>query len=110
MKQTMMGFQQEKLMELGLDVRDAAILRYFVDSKNTNLMKSEVEDGQTYYWVRYEAVINELPLLGLKKQAVRKRFYNLRDAGVLTHYVKKVGGTYSYFGIGEKYLDLVTNA
>ncbi len=109
MKHTIMGFQQKKLIELGLDIEDAAILRYFVDFMSTDLMKAEVVDGQTYYWVMYEGVIAELPMLKMKKQAVRKRFYNLRDSGVLTHYVKKAGGTYSYFGIGERYLELVTS-
>lgn len=109
MKHTIMGFQQEKLMELGLDLVHAAILRYFIDFKNTDAMKSEIIDGKVYYWVNYEKVIEELPMLGLKKQSVRKRLYNLRDAKVLTHYTKKAGGTYSFFGIGDKYLELITS-
>ncbi|MEG2412644.1 MAG: conserved phage C-terminal domain-containing protein [Clostridium sp.] len=109
MKHTIMGFQQEKLMELGLDLQDAAILRYFIDFKNTNVMKSEVVDGKVYYWVAYGSVTSELPMLGLKKRAIMKRFINLRDVGVLTHYTKKSEGTYSYFGIGERYLELITS-
>ncbi len=109
MKHTIMGFQQKKLIELGLDIEDVAILRYFIDFMDTDLMKAEVVDGQTYYWVMYEGVMAELPMLKMKKQAVRKRFYNLRDLGVLTHYAKNIGGTYSSFGVGERYLELITS-
>ncbi|MEG0670732.1 conserved phage C-terminal domain-containing protein, partial [Clostridium sp.] len=36
--------------------------------------------------------------------------FKLRDAGVLTHQVIREGGTYSYFGIGEKYIELITSS
>ncbi len=109
MKHTIMGFQQEKLIELGLDIQDAAILRYFIDFKNTDAMKAEIKEDKVYYWVVYEAVEAELPMLGLQKRAIMKRFLKLRDVGVLTHYTKKTGGTYSFFGIGERYLELITS-
>lgn len=107
MKYTIMGFLQSKLKELGLDVTDALVLRYFVDFKDSRTMKSERIGDKTYYWVQYEGVLRELPILNIKKCTVQSRFFKLRDAGVLTHYVKKEGGTYSFFGIGERYAELI---
>lgn len=109
MKHTIMGFQQEKLIELGLDLVDATILRYFIDYKNTDIMVSEVVEDKVYYWVDYDNVLKELPMLGLQRRAIMKRFLKLRDAKVLTHYTKKSGGTYSFFGINERYLELITS-
>lgn len=109
MKHTVMGFQQDKLMELGLDLVDTAILRYFIDYKNTDMMVSEVVEDKVYYWVDYDNVLKELPMLGLQRRAIMKRFFKLRDAKVLTHYTKKSGGTYSFFGINERYLELITS-
>lgn len=102
-----MGFRQEKLLELGLDVWDATILRYFIDFKETNGMKVRIIDGKAYYWIRYDGVLKGLPVLNMKKGTIQCRFYKLRDAGVLSHQVVREGGTYSFFGIGEKYEELV---
>jgi len=108
MKYTIMGFRQEKLVELGLDVLDATILRYFIDFKEAKGMKVQIVDGRAYYWIRYDGVIKELPILRMKKCTVQARFFKLRDAGVLTHQVIREGGTYSYFGIGSRYIELIT--
>ncbi|MEG0671921.1 hypothetical protein [Clostridium sp.] len=105
MKYTIMGFGQEKLVQLGLDTLDATILRYFIDFKESKGMKVKIVDGQDYYWIRYDGVLRELPILNMKKCTVQSRFFKLRDAGVLTHQVIREGGTYSYFGIGEKYIE-----
>ncbi|MEG0614106.1 MAG: conserved phage C-terminal domain-containing protein [Clostridium sp.] len=110
MKYTIMGFRQEMLVELGLDTMDATILRYFIDFKESKGMKVKIVDGQAYYWIRYDGVLRELPILNMKKCTVQSRFFKLRDAGVLTHQVIREGGTYSYFGIGEKYIELITSS
>ncbi|MEG0309199.1 MAG: conserved phage C-terminal domain-containing protein [Clostridium sp.] len=110
MKYTIMGFRQEKLVQLGLDTLDATILRYFIDFKESKGMKVKIVDGQVYYWVRYDGVLRELPILNMKKCTVQSRFFKLRDAGVLTHQVIREGGTYSYFGIGEKYIELISSS
>ncbi|MEG2412213.1 MAG: conserved phage C-terminal domain-containing protein [Clostridium sp.] len=110
MKYTIMGFRQEKLVQLGLDTMDATILRYFIDFKESKGMKVKIVDGQAYYWIRYDGVLRELPILNMKKCTVQSRFFKLRDAGVLTHQVIREGGTYSYFGIGEKYIELISSS
>ncbi len=107
MKYTIMGFSQSKLVELGLDTIDATLLRYFVDFKESKGMKFEVVGDKPYYWLKYDGVLRELPILKMKKCTVQSRFFKMRDAGVLTHYIKREGGTYSYFGIGDKYFELV---
>lgn len=109
MKFNILGFSQKGLVSLGLDTIDAMLLRYFIDFKATSKMLTEKVDGNTYFWVRYDAVLAELPILNIKKCTVQARFFKLRNAGVLTHYVKKSGGTYSFFGLGDKYKLLIEN-
>lgn len=109
MKYTIMGFLQARLKELGLDTIDALILRYFVDFKDSKSMKSLMVDNKAYYWVCYESVLKELPILNMKKCTIQSRFFKLRDAKVLSHHVKKQGGTFSYFSLGEKYSELITS-
>ncbi|KEZ87494.1 hypothetical protein IO99_05280 [Clostridium sulfidigenes] len=108
MKHTIMGFRQDKLIKFGLDIIDASILRYFIDFKESNGMNIREVEGHIYYWLRYDAVLREFPIFRMKKCTVQSRFFKLRDAGMLTHLVVREKGTYSFFGIGENYKELIT--
>lgn len=104
MKFTMSGFNQRKLIEFGLDLKDAALLRYFIDFKDTNSMTMIVVDNKPYYWVKYEALKYDLPILGINSHVVlRRRLKKLEDCGVLEHYHKLKGGSFSYYAIGKNY-------
>ncbi len=110
MKFTYMGFSQQKLIEYNLDLIDAAILRYFIDFKDSGSMAIEIVGEEALYWVKYEALIAEAPILNIKSNdAMRRRFRKLVDAKVLVHYHKKAGGSYSFYGIGENYKYLISD-
>lgn len=105
MKYTIMGFNQAKAVELNLDTDDLLILSYFSDFRDTELMVCEKFDGKNYYWLKYEALLKNLPILRVKTNgALRKRLKKLQDAKILEHRCKKnKEGTYSFYGIGENY-------
>lgn len=108
MKYTIHGFSQKGLLDLGLDTIDAMILRYFVDFKATNKMRVATIEDNLFFWVNYDNVVKELPILRMKRRSIQARFFKLREAGVLTHHLKKEGGTYSFFGIGSRYEELLS--
>ena len=54
MKYTMLGFSQQIAADYGLDLNDLAILRWFVDFKESGNMRSMEIDEDVYYWVFYE--------------------------------------------------------
>lgn len=108
MKFTMSGFNQRKLIEFGLDLKDAALLRYFVDFKDTNSMSMIIIDNKPYYWVKYEHLKEDLPILGINSNVVlRRRLKKLEECGVLEHHHKLEGGSYSYYAIGPAYKSLL---
>lgn len=108
MKYTIMGFNQAKAVELNLDCDDLLILSYFSDFRDTELMVSEDVDDKRYYWLKYDALLENLPILRINtKSALRKRLKKLQDAKILCHYCKKTKeGTYSFYGVGENFLIL----
>ena len=110
MKYTIMGFNQQKAVEFNLDTDDLLILSYFSDFRDTELMVCEEFEGKKYYWVKYEALLSNLPILRISsKSSLRRRFKKLQDAKILNHYCKKTKeGTFSFYGIGENYLTLKT--
>lgn len=107
MKYTVEGFNQEKAIELGLDVDDLIILRWFVDFSNN--MKQKVFEGTTYYWVTYEKLLNDLPILNVKKRALQYKLDKLIRAKTLIHKNIKEDGNFSYYGFGENYSSLIAD-
>ena len=110
MKYTILGFSQEEMIKLNIDYVDALLLRYFVDFKDTKKMVSKIFENEKYYWVKYETVIEQYPILDIKKKdSVYRRFKKMVKAGVLIHKTQKQGGVYSYYALGPNYLRLIAS-
>ena len=109
MQYSFLGFSVKKIMEFGLDIKDLAVLRYFDDFRESGRMNYETIEGEKYYWVSYQSFVKEMPYLGLEKRSIMARMLKLRDLGILNHYTKKEGGTFSYFKLGNKFYELFDN-
>lgn len=102
-----MGFSQAKLIEYDMDLTDALILRWFVDFKDTGKMASRIVEEKMYYWVKYDSLLEDVPIIGINnKRTIERRLLKMAESGVLTHITIKEGGTFSFYGIGEKYGEL----
>lgn len=108
MKYTICGFDQRTLVDMELNLQDAQILRWFIDFQNTSKMVAKEVDGKSYFWVKYSAVIESLPILGFETtKSVARHFTRLCDAGVLDFYLNKTqAGTYTFYRPGESYQSL----
>ena len=83
MKYTMLVFSQQIAADYGLDLNDLAILRWFVDFKESGNMRSMEIDGDVYYWVFYEKISEELFIIKLQKSAIYKRLKKMCDCDIL---------------------------
>lgn len=114
MKYTIHGFSQQeaikfqktieengKRKEIRIDCTDLLILRWFVDFY-PSMMKAEM-DGTQYAWVQYKKILQDLPLIDMKKRALFDRLKKLCDFKILKHKVIKGNGSFSYYGFGEMY-------
>ena len=107
MKYTMLVFSQQIAADYGLDLNDLAILRWFVDFKESGNMRSMEIDGDVYYWVFYEKISEELFIIKLQKSAIYKRLKKMCDCDILKKKTVSCGGNYSYFALGENYQELI---
>lgn len=118
MKYTIEGFSQEQALKLqatiidndrektiAIDCTDLVILRWFVDFF-PQMMKVTI-DGDQYAWVNYQALLDDMPLLGLGKRSLFDRLRKMCQLGVLKHKTIRNGGTFSYYGFGHNYSLLV---
>lgn len=109
MKFTHLGFSQRVAIDIGLDDKDLAILRWFIDFKDSNKITKKVFDGEIFYWVKYEAVIEEYPIFKFKKDTVYRRLKAMADKGILKHRTLKQGGVWSFYTVGDRYIELISD-
>lgn len=108
MKFTVEGFNQKKLVDFNLDIVDAAILRYFIDFKDSGSMVSKLDNEKQYYWVKYEGIIEALPILKLNKaDSVYRRLKKMVEQNILESITVKHGGVFSYYKTGVNYYMLI---
>ena len=108
MKYTILGFNQSKMLELEMDLLDAHILRWFIDFKDGGKMYSEIINDDKYYWLKYDGLLKDIPMIKIGKVPLGRRLKALSKKKVLKQIVKKVGGTYTMYAIGEKYIELLS--
>lgn len=134
MRYNILGFDQLKAFELGLNLDELMILRHLHDFTSSGRMDTTIHDGKMYYWVKYDKFVEDLPILGMKKTRVmeifnnnlsekpidwesrynsmsessKKRAKSFKHIGVLKSFTKKDKyGTYSYFTFTEKFYNLI---
>lgn len=112
MKYTIFGFSQEKVLNLcdehqSIDERDLMILRWIMDFYFGGMEKLVI-DGVEYGWVSYSYVCDELPIMHLNPEAVRRRLKKLVKFGLLYHQKVKNSevGTRAYYRPTEQAVQL----
>lgn len=90
-KYTIAKVQQEKLIELDLDIKDAYILNYLSEIIGTkNKIISKIVDNDIYYWIKYDSIIKYLPILKIDSlKAISRRLANYEKLGLIKRHVHK---------------------
>lgn len=134
MRYNILGFDQLKAFELGLNLDELMILRHFHDFASSGKMESIIQDGNMYYWVKYDKFVEDLPILGMKKtrimeifnnnlaekpnnwndrlnamsESTKKRANSFKHIGLLKSFTKKdKNGTYSFFAFTELFYSIL---
>jgi hypothetical protein len=112
MKYTIFGFSQEQVLNLcdehqSIDERDLMILRWIMDFYFGGMEKLVI-DGAEYGWVNASYVCEELPIMHLNPEAVRRRLKKLVKFGLLYHRQVKNSevGTRAYYRPAERAVQL----
>lgn len=108
MKNTLFGYSQAAAIELGLNLEDLCILRWFEDFVKTEQMKTFDIDGQTYYWVKYDYVVKQITIIADNKRKMTTRFKRLVDLQVLDFVLSKNYGNFTLYKLNEENHKLLT--
>jgi hypothetical protein len=120
MKYSILGFSQEEVLkcksiidangkekEVCIDITDLLILQCVADFMNRQNIYKYVINDKMYFSIQYKALLEDLPILNIGKQALRDRMdklvlFNLLEKEV----IKNEQGSFSVFRIGVKYEQL----
>lgn len=99
---------EDKLVHLKLDITDLLILQHLADFPNRKRIVKTIIDDKMFFWVDYKTLIEELPILDIKKQALSDRLSKLVELDILEkHIISQNGyGNSTFFRMGEKYESL----
>lgn len=109
MKYTIMGFQQEKLIELGLKTDDALVLNCIKDMYASPTMEFKNFDGIRYMWINYTWLLKQIPIIGSKSNLTKKiKKYSDEDLLLRVQEFEKKGvkGSFAYISPTKKLFEL----
>lgn len=94
---------------LKLDMTDLLILRQLADFPNRKKTKKQIVDDKLFFWVDYKGLLEELPILDIKKQALRDRLDKMVELNVLEKAVVNFDrlGSATCFRMGDNYETLL---
>lgn len=117
MRYAILGFSQERVLNLQkehngkvkkLDITDLLILKNIADFMNRSKIIKYTIDDKVFFSVQYSAIIEDLPLIDIKKQALSDRLDKMCILGVLEKKViKNQSGTFIAFRMGCEYEKLI---
>ena len=111
---SILGFSQERALDikttyngkdLKLDVIDLLLMNHIADFPNRKHVMKIIEGDKIFFWMAYSVIIEELPILNLKKQALRDRFDKLVALGVLEKTTNRTNNM-TFFRLTDLYENL----
>ena len=110
MKYTILGFQQEKLLEFGLDTNDALILSTIKDMYSSKSVEYKIINNDRFIWVNQSYLINQIPIIGAKRNLMRK-LKQYEELGLIERKMEykkgETKGSFSYINLTSKF-DVLT--
>lgn len=111
---SILGFAQERAIDvvttkdgkdIKLDVIDLLLLNQIADFPNRSHVMKIIEGDKIFFWIAYTEILGELPILRLKKQALRDRFDKLVLLGLLEKRHNKTNNM-TFFRLTDMYESL----
>lgn len=112
MRQSILGFNQSRAVELGLTVSDLLLLQYIMYANGEPTMKHIVENEVAYVWLQHQKVMEDLPILNISEGTLRNKLTQFRNAGLIqSRTIANCGGRGSrtYYTVTELTMSLIND-
>lgn len=99
---TVLGYNQKVACKLGLDACDLLIFRCLQDTINKKKFQKNEINGKAYYWLNYDYVVEELPILKITKTTLIKKYKKFVKLNILDFLFIEKKGTSTYFRFNDE--------
>ena len=109
MRYSVLGFNQEKLIQYDIDMTDVLLLDYIQRALSQPSMVKTFEEEQPYVWLNHAKILEDLPILHIKEDMLKKRIANLVKLGLIKSITiaNTAGrGSRAYYTITEAFEEL----
>lgn len=109
MRDSILGFSQEKLIQYDVDMTDVLLLDYIQKALSQPSMIKIFENRQPYVWLNHSKILEDLPILNIKESMLKKRLSKLISIELIAFVTvaNSCGrGSRSYYTITNKFEEL----
>ena len=110
MRNSILGFNQADLVKNGLDLTDALLLNYiYISCSSPSMKKTHDEEDQPYVWLQHKKILEDIPIIGIGEDMLKKRLHKLNEAGFIKSVIKSsdTRGRKTYYTITVKCEDML---
>ena len=106
MRDSILGFNQKKAVDYGLELRDLLLLDYIINAVASPSMEHYIDDNNnTYVWLNHSKVLEDLPILDISDdrfKRVLKRLVDLELIQSVQRHIEGRRGSKAFYGITIK--------
>jgi len=103
MRKFVNNLYQEVCKFLKLNLKETTILEYLLDFINSGYMQSKIIDNEKYFWISYEKILEDLPILNVEKRRLARIIQGIQSKGVIE--IKHKCGNKVYIRFNPAFLD-----
>jgi hypothetical protein len=111
MRYSILGFNQEKLMQTDLDLIDIVILQYIQQACGSTGMSHKLDsNGNPRVWIYHQKLIEDLPILRISEATLRNRLSALNQKGYVELTIiasESRRGSRTYYGLTDMTMSLI---
>lgn len=110
MRDSVLGFNQNKAVQAKLDLTDLMLLQYIMLANGTPDMKHIVKDNISYVWLSHSKIQEDLPILNIAEGTLRNKLYDLKKNNwIASETVRTSKGATTYYSISIKAMSLIND-
>lgn len=110
MRQSVLGFNQDKAVQAKLDLTDLMLLQYIMLANGTPDMKHIVKDDISYVWLSHSKIQEDLPILNIAEGTLRNKLSDLKkNDWIVSETVRTSKGATTYYSVSIKAMSLIND-
>ena len=101
MKDLIFEFEQEKVVQLNLKLKELVLLEYMFKFFKNEEIKTKDKEDKFYCRLSYKQVLNDLPILRIKERQLRNLIIGLEQKGMIERFSELKNQVYLFVDWGK---------